>query len=335
MPPSSVQASATPPIPALHATVVGMAGRRSTRRMLEAIAASTPELEWPRVVVLLSRGETRADGSDEVRSWSEVLSSVHPDSVVVAPSDDQQLLDAVRVSGARVVTFGTDAPADVRAHGLVARSSGTEFTVSAAGESRHVSLALLGEHLAANALAAFAAATGAGVALETAIHAVSSLGDVGEGVMRPLSRRDGTLVIDDSASASAVSVVAALKALAMFGTEGRRTVAVLGPLDAPGALSREELREAHDRIGRMIVRLGLSQAIVVGDDARHIHNAAGLEGSWNGESVLVSTASEAYDRVRDDLGPDDVVLLKLAGVPGAEDVVSALRTREATGGRVR
>jgi len=58
------------------------------------------------------------------------------------------------------------------------------------------------------------------------------------------------------------------------------------------------------------VRLNIQKLIVVGHGARHIHNAAGLEGSWDGESMLVATADEAYDRIRDDLRAGDVVLVK-------------------------
>ena len=68
--------------------------------------------------------------------------------------------------------------------------------------------------------------------------------------------------------------------------------------------------EEHDRIGRLVVRLNIQKLIVVGHGARHIHNAAGLEGSWDGESMLVATADEAYDRIRDDLRVGDVVLVK-------------------------
>ncbi len=59
-----------------------------------------------------------------------------------------------------------------------------------------------------------------------------------------------------------------------------------------------------------MVRLNVRKLIVVGHGARHIHNAAGLEGSWDGESVLVETPDEAYDLLRDDLGAGDIVLVK-------------------------
>src|SRR5690606_15611235 len=109
------------------------------------------------------------------------------------------------------------------------------------------------------ALAVIAAALANGVPLERAITALEGLDDLGEGQMRPFRSEAGPLVIDDSASLLAESVTASLKALAMYGMEGRRTIAILGELDLPhlnqGRLAHAtEHREAHDRIGRIIVR---------------------------------------------------------------------------------
>jgi UDP-N-acetylmuramoyl-tripeptide--D-alanyl-D-alanine ligase len=91
-----------------------------------------------------------------------------------------------------------------------------------------------------------------------------------------------------------------------------RAVAVLGEMTVDDAESREE----HDRIGRLVVRLNVGKLIVVGHGARHIHNAAGLEGSWDGESVLVDSAEEAYDLLDNELRDGDVVLVKSSKAAG-------------------
>ena len=57
---------------------------------------------------------------------------------------------------------------------------------------------------------------------------------------------------------------------------------------------------------------------MVGHGARHIHNAAGLEGSWDGESILVADADEAYDVLREPVAPGDVVLVKSSNSAGLE-----------------
>jgi UDP-N-acetylmuramoyl-tripeptide--D-alanyl-D-alanine ligase len=315
-------------------TIVGAAGRTSTSRMIAEIAAGSTSTEWPPTVVLLSRGDELSAAGEPRRSWSEVLSSVAPGTTIVTPSGDRRLTDAARLTGAAVITAGFDSHADVRVTKLVARSSGTELELTIGGAPYSARLSVLGEHLAEDAVSAIAASVAAGVDAARAISALEGLEALGDGIMSPRRAASGVLVIDDTRSMSPESVVAALKALAMFGTEtngsettagteGRRTVAILGALDlggshdlSPAAIERH--REAHDRIGRIVVRLNIAQLVVVGHDARHIHNAAGLEGSWNGESVLVESLDEAYHRVRDELGEGDVVLVKLTAAHAAE-----------------
>ncbi|MGV8885066.1 MAG: glutamate ligase domain-containing protein [Microbacteriaceae bacterium] len=138
--------------------------------------------------------------------------------------------------------------------------------------------------------------------------------------MVALEPAPGILVINDAAEATPLTMVNSLKVLAELGIDGSRTVAVLGELDDVG----DEWREQHDRIGRIVVRLNISSLIVVGDGARHIHNAAGLEGSWNGESMLVDTLDEAYAVLGKDLRAGDVVLVKASARAGLGSLADRL-----------
>lgn len=130
--------------------------------------------------------------------------------------------------------------------------------------------------------------------------------------MQLLEPAPGILVINDASEATPVTTAASLKVLAELGLDGSRTIAVLGELSDVA----DDWREEHDRIGRIVVRLNIAKLVVVGEGARHIHNAAGLEGSWDGESVLVATAEEAYDLLGEDLRDGDVVLVKSSAAAG-------------------
>jgi len=101
------------------------------------------------------------------------------------------------------------------------------------------------------------------------------------------------------------TAAAALKLIAQIAGTEHRSLAVLGELSTDAA----DWRDEHDRIGRLVVRLNVGQLVVVGDGARHIHNAAGLEGSWDGESQLVDGPDTAYDLLREELRAGDVVLI--------------------------
>ncbi|WP_141880330.1 glutamate ligase domain-containing protein [Homoserinimonas aerilata] len=308
-------------------TTVGMVGRASTNRMLHA-AGVLPAVGPGGLLVLLARGRTRDDAVSS-QSWSEALSGLDSSSVAVVTADEPRLVDLASASGARVVTFGFSELADVRATDIESSSQGTLFSAVLAGSSHRVRLALLGEHLVTSAIASLAAAHALGVPLGDAIEGLEALDATGTATMEPLRRPDGLLVIDDAASATAASTAAALKTLAVIGMEGRRTVAVLGELDGDGAASsveeEDELnRELHDRIGRLVVRLNVKKLVVVGHDARHIHNAAGLEGSWDGESILVNGPEQAYDLLRDELDAGDVVLVKSSRDGGLQGLAARL-----------
>jgi UDP-N-acetylmuramoyl-tripeptide--D-alanyl-D-alanine ligase len=130
----------------------------------------------------------------------------------------------------------------------------------------------------------------------------------------------GATLIDDSAGADRDSMAAALRFLAQVTGESTRSIAVLGEFDAPEADALEE----HDYIGRLVVRLNISQLIAVGHGARHIQSAAGLEGSWDGESVIVDSPQEAYDLLRGQLREKDVVLVKASTRAGLGQLADQL-----------
>ena len=87
---------------------------------------------------------------------------------------------------------------------------------------------------------------------------------------------------------------------------------MLGSVDSTPADALDD----HDRLGRLIVRLNIAVVVVVGHAARHIHVAAGLEGSWDGESVLVDTPEQAYDLLNGILHDGDIVLVKSSAAAG-------------------
>ncbi len=165
---------------------------------------------------------------------------------------------------------------------------------------------MLGEHQVMNALAAVAIAVELGVPLGHAVAALEAMPRAERWRMEVLTASCGATVINDAYNASPDSMAAALKTLAQIAIDGRRSIAVLGEMAELGEFADEE----HDRIGRLAVRLNIRKLVVVGSAARHIHQAAALEGSWDGESILVDSPEQAYDLLRDQLRPDDVVLVK-------------------------
>jgi len=274
--------------------IIAVAGRRgdTARVLLAALLsdvphefasfdATTPHHTAPDVVVVLG---------DEP-GLAERLTGLSEDTVVYCYTDDAAVVSATAQTAARLVGFGIGGTADVRADAIESSLTGTTFTT---GGTR-VRVGITGESIVPVALAALAVASDAGVDLETAVHALDRVDHAGHWDMQVSRPADGLVVINDSADGSPRSTADALKALAQLTIDGTRSVAVLGDLDLAPGTDAIESRDEHDRIGRLVVRLNVSRLIVVGQSARHIHNAAGLEGSWDGESVLVDTADQAYD----------------------------------------
>ncbi|MDQ4137537.1 MAG: UDP-N-acetylmuramoyl-tripeptide--D-alanyl-D-alanine ligase [Actinomycetota bacterium] len=240
------------------------------------------------------------------RAKSELVTDLTPADVAILNADDSRVAAMADLTRAQVRWFGLGASADVRAEDVRATADGTSFTVVAGSERADVRLKILGEHHVMNALAALSAATTLGVPLSRAVAALEEVARAERWRMEVLQPGGGITVINDAYNASPDSMAAALKTLAQIRRPGERTVAVLGEMAELGEYAREE----HDRIGRLAVRLNIDRLVVVGEAARPIHLGAGLEGSWNGESLQVDDIDAAYDVLREELRAGDVVLVK-------------------------
>lgn len=137
--------------------------------------------------------------------------------------------------------------------------------------------------------------------------------------MEVTTRSDGVTVLNDSYNANPESMRAALKTLASM-TSSRRSWAVLGVMSELGADSVS----AHDEIGRLAVRLNINRLVVVGEQAAAMHRGASHEGSWGEESVLVPDTDAAVALLREQLRPNDVVLVKASKVAELWRVADAL-----------
>ena len=134
-----------------------------------------------------------------------------------------------------------------------------------------------------NALAAAAVGVAVGYGSRAAsLRALSGATPRSRWRMEVTERADGLIMINDAYNASPESMRAALKSLKRSPT-GRRCWAVLGEMRELGDCSVAE----HDAIGRLAVRLDVQRLVVVGEGARPIYQAAGLEGSWGQESMFV------------------------------------------------
>lgn len=282
------------------------------------------EVSRPDLVVVTNVGVAHMGifGSWEaiVRAGAEPVRWLGPEGTVILNADDP-IVRAYRVGArARVITFGLDPGTDVRAEDVVpGRDGRASFVLVAGGEREPVELAVPGEHMVPNALAA--AACGIALGLSAAECAAALKGARISGWrMETFTTSGGVVVVNDAYNANPESMAAALKA-ARWIARDRRLGAVLGHMAELGPISFEE----HERLGELIVRIGVERLITVGEEATPIARAAIREGQLPEDVVVCRGLAEAEAAVRTWARPGDVVLLKGSRVAGLERLAEGLR----------
>lgn len=294
------------------------------------VAIATPDISVVLKVGLAHAGEF--GGIERTRlAKSEIVTALPTDAVAILNGDDYRVASMAELTAARVRTFGLDDDLDIRASDIEVTLEGTSFTAFVGGLEYPVRMRILGEHHVMNALAAISVAVEVGIDPAAAISVIEDVVRAERWRMELFTRSDGVHVINDAYNASPDSMAAALKTLAQLARLGHRSVAVLGEMAELGEYSRDE----HDAIGRLVVRLNIGQLVAVGYTARHIHTAAGLEGSWDGESILADDADAAFDIVESSLRPGDVVLVKSSKSANLRFLGDRLARRDDTNNGIR
>jgi UDP-N-acetylmuramoyl-tripeptide--D-alanyl-D-alanine ligase len=223
-------------------------------------------------------------------------------------------------TSARLVAFGVEQPADVRAEGVTldAAARPSFRLVTAAGPPADVTLALHGAHHVGNALAAAAVGLEAGLSPPRVAAALAAAAPASRWRMEVGTRPDGVTIVNDAYNANPESVQAALRAVAaMAGGRAGRAVAVLGEMLELGDGSVAEHRAA----GELAADLGF-EVVAVGEGAYPAAAAAGPRGH------AVPDAAAAETLLATLVEPGDVVLVKASRGIGLEALAARL---EATG----
>ena len=282
----------------------------------EGDIAKLADMARPNIGVVLTVGLAHAGGFGDLpttfRTKSEMVSELAERDVAVLNRDDPWVSKMAEVTRARIVWFGQHSDSDVRASEIDGDARGTSFNLHASGDTRAVRFQVLGEHHVTNALAAAAVGLELGLSLDDVVASLEQTTLAAPGRMEVLSCRDGITVINDAYNANPDSMSAALKTLARVAKPGGRTVAVLGAMGELGDQSGEQ----HDRLGLQVVRLGITELIVVGSEARRLHISSINEGSWDGESVFFAEKDDALQYLVQTARPDDTILVKASNAAG-------------------
>jgi UDP-N-acetylmuramoyl-tripeptide--D-alanyl-D-alanine ligase len=255
-----------------------------------------------------------------VRASAEPVDALDADGLAVLNADDPVAAGYVPPSGARVVRFGRSAGSEVRAEDVDSGADGcASFDLIAGGGRERVTLAVPGEHMVSNALAAAAVGVELGVPLHACASALASA-RISRWRMEAFEGRGGIRVINDAYNANPESVAAALKTARVMAGDGR-VLAVLGRMAELGDIAEAE----HERIGELAARLRVDRLITVGIEAKTIAVAGVREGVEPDAVASYDDADAALADVLAHAGRGDLVLVKGSRVVGLESLAEALR----------
>jgi UDP-N-acetylmuramoyl-tripeptide--D-alanyl-D-alanine ligase len=252
---------------------------------------------------------------------AEIFERATPATVLVANADDERIVARLPRFAGRVVTFGVDRDADVRASAVVDRGiDGMAARVSTARGAIDLETPLVGRGNLSNVLAATAVALEFDVPLAAIAERAQTLQPAGRrGEIIRLAH--GLTIIDDSYNANPTATRAALDVLAGSASAARR-VAVLGDMLELGA----HAIALHEDVGRAAARSHLDLLIAVGGAPAEALAAAAVAAGMPAAHVRHFARSEdAADAAVSMIRAGDLVLVKGSRGTRTDRVVDRLK----------
>lgn len=254
--------------------------------------------------VALAHSELFGSLAEVARGKGELIEALPPEGTAVLNADDPNVVAMADRTGARVLTFGTGAGADVRLESVtVDRLLRPTMVVAVDGGRTELTLQVRGAHMALNATAALAAALAAGVPLERAVDGLAAAGS-SRWRMEVVEAPGGALVVNDAYNANPTSMRAALRALTEL--EADRRVAVIGVMAELGDEGPAEHRAIVDEALAAGIEVVAVAAPAYGERAHHVPDRDGAR------------------RAVGSIGPGDAVLVKGSRVAELERLVADL-----------
>lgn len=251
---------------------------------------------------------------------AELVEALPEHGTAVLNADDPVVRHFGRRTSARALLFGTSPESAVRGEDLSLDAEGkASFTLLTPEGTERVDLAVPGEHMAWNALAACAVGVALGLSAGECAAALKDA-TISPWRMEVFVTESGVRVVNDAYNANPTSMAAALKAARWMAGKSE-CIAVLGEMAELGAVSGEE----HERIGELVARLGIDRLITVGGPARRISVGAVREGVEPERVSSYETVEEALTAVRSKARPGVVVLVKASRRAGLERLAEKLR----------
>lgn len=292
-----------------HRVAVLTFGINQLGEMNEMVAAAKPMVG---VVTAVGRAPVDRLGSPEqiAREYGVLARSLPPEGLAVLNFDDPLTRTMTSETQAAALTVGLDItePAfgsDLMAYNILVDRYKTGFDLRHRQE-RYAGrwVPLLGAHQLYGALMALAVGLSYDIPLEDGLQALTGLEPL-PGRMRPLAGPNGSLLVDDSCSATPESTQAALRWLETVRTEGTRPLFVLGDIENLGGYASL----AHHEVGQRAAQVA-ALLVTKGDLAADAGRVALESGMDRSKVQITFSAEDAANAIRARVGARDIVLVK-------------------------
>jgi UDP-N-acetylmuramoyl-tripeptide--D-alanyl-D-alanine ligase len=288
--------------------------------------ATYARLVRPNVTVVTAIGSEHNDKLETLEvtrsEKAEMVRILPPSGLAVLNGDDPNVLWMQSQTCARVVTFGFAMSNHVRATDIaIDWPTGTRFRLHVAGEVRKLRTRLMGKHMVYPILAAVAVSLSEGFGLDDIIPSLEALSPT-PGRMETIRLASGALILRDDFKSTLETITVALDTVSAI--PARRRIVVLGQVSGPPGSQGPIYRDLGARVARFV-----SRAIFIGDDSGRKFVAGAKRAGLPRERLINAGKSifKAVEVLREELGPEDVVLIKGRDTQRLDRITLALMGR--------
>ncbi len=294
-----------------YRTVVLELGANHMGEIAELVKIAQPHVA---VVTMVAPVHLEGFGSLEniAKAKAEIYGGLDAQGVAVVNADDPSInLWQSQLAGKKVIAFGRESAAQVRAKEIIVGASGCpQFTLVTPVGDINITLPLLGEHNITNALAASACAIACDVELQDIQRGLEQMSPVSKRMVRH-DLSSGAILIDDTYNANPMAFKAALNVLQQTGLP---TVLVMGDMGELG----KDAEKIHGEVGTWVHQAGINQFFTFGKLSAQASSAFG-------SSAQHFTDLEALVAVlKPILSQQKAVLVKGSRSMRMENIVAAL-----------
>lgn len=258
----------------------------------------------------------------------KIIKSLKKDGVAIMNKDDEVISDYVsRVEG-KVLTYGFDDNAEIKASELEYvyednLPKGFKFLIQGGGEKYEMNVNhILGKHHAYPILAGVAVAKSLGFSVQNAVDNLKK-NISPKGRMNLIPGIHHSLIIDDTYNASPVALEEALNALESVQTVGKK-ICILGDMLELGKFTESE----HKRLGAKASMI-CDALITVGLRAEDFAHGAKEAHMHHGKIHSYKHSNEAGDYIKKKTAKGDIVLVKGSQGSRMEKIVKEIMAEPA------